>query len=254
MPTLQEVTLAHSLRLSEIYRTRDIRLAEAQSLRDLQLRALAAASKLFEKYDDELTVAREKQLATEGKAEAARSSALMIAVDQRTDRFEEAQMARRSADVEAVALKRRGEDVANRKYEAAIADLPDARDRQKAAQDAERARRVELEQARKAHDEALTASQQKYRASIDDALLDERRDSRSGERAYLEAVTLGGTAARGAKAIADQNLAAGLAKIPEAADAMRSWRAQLAAIGADTKAAETEAFSRFRRELDGIKV
>ena len=40
MPTLQEITLAHSQRLSEIYRTRDIRLAEAQSLRDVQLRAL----------------------------------------------------------------------------------------------------------------------------------------------------------------------------------------------------------------------
>lgn len=254
MPTLQDVTLAHSQRLSEIYRTRDIRLAEAQSLRDLQLRALDSAAKLFAKYDDELTVAREKQLATEAKAEAARNADLMIAVDGRTDRFEEAQMARRSADVEAVALKRRGEDAANRKYEAAIADLRDARDRPKAAQDAERARRIELEQARKDHDEALTASQQKYRAAIDEALLDERLASRDGERAYLQAVTLGATAAGGAKASADQNLAAGLAKIPEAATVMRSWRAQLAVIAAETKAAETEAFSRFRRELNSIKV
>ena len=253
MPTLQEVTLAHSVRLSEIYRTRDIRLAEAQSLRDLQLRAIPAAAKLYAKYDDELSQAKEKQLATESKAEAARSAALMTAVDRRTDRFDDAQMARRSADVEAVALKRRGEDAANRKYEAAIADLAEARDRQKAAQDAERARRMEIEQARKAHDDALLASQQKYRATIDEALLDERRDSRDGERAYLDAVSHGATAARGARASADQNLAAGLAKIPEAAELMRSWRAQLAAIAAETKAAETEAFSRFRRELQNLK-
>jgi hypothetical protein len=253
MPTLQEITLAHSHRLSEIYRTRDVRLAEAQALRDVQLRDIPAAAKAYQKYDDELTVAREKQLATETRAEAARNSALLTAVDRRTDLFEDAQMARRSADVEAVAIKRRGEDAANRKYEAAIADLRDARDRQKAAQDAERARRLEIDQARRAHDEALAASQQKYRAAIDAALQDERRVSRDGERAYLDAVTLGATAARGARAFADQSLADALKAIPEAVEVMRQWRASLAAVAAETKEAEREAFSRFRRELESIK-
>ena len=56
MPTLQELTLAHSKRLSEVYRTRDVRLAEAQTSRDLQLRALAAAARAYQKYDDELAV------------------------------------------------------------------------------------------------------------------------------------------------------------------------------------------------------
>ena len=58
MPTLQEITLAHSQRLSELYRNRDIRLAEAQSLRDLQLRSLPAAARTYQKYDDEVAVAR----------------------------------------------------------------------------------------------------------------------------------------------------------------------------------------------------
>jgi len=255
MPTLQEITLAHSQRLSELYRTRDVRLAEAQSLRDVQLRALPAAARAYGQYDDELSVAREKQLATEAKAEAARSAAIIIAVDHRTDRFEDAQLTRRSVDVEAVASKRRNEDTANRKYEAAVADLRDVapKDRSKAAQDAERARIEELDQARRTHDQALTSSQQHYRSSIDDGLLTERRDTREAERAYLEAVSMGAAAARGAKAHADQALAEALAKVPEANEVLRSWRAQLTTIAAETNQAEKEAFSRFRRDLESLK-
>lgn len=255
MPTLQEITLAHSQRLSQIYRTRDVRIAEAQSLRDLQLRALAAAKKAYEKYDDELSVAREKQLATESKAEAARSAALLIVVDRRTDRFEDAQMARRSADVDAIASKRRAEDAANRKYEAAIADLSEVavRDRSKAAQEAEHARIADLALARRTHDEALAAAQERYRASVDEALLAERRDARAGERAYLDAITLGGAAARGAKTFADQELAEALGKLPEAGEVLRSWRAVLTTLASETKQAEKEAFSRFRRDLESVK-
>lgn len=255
MPTLQDVTLAHSRRLSEIAQARDIRIAEAQALRDLQLRDVATASKAFQKYDDELSVAREKQIATETKAEAARSAALIIAVDRRTDRFEDAQMARRSADITAVQAKRRGEDLANRKYEAALSDLrevPD-RDRQKAAQSAERARREELDAARRGHDDALTAAQQGYRKAIDQALVTERQDSRDAERAYLEAVRLGEAATRAARVSADQALAKALEALPDAKDIMRAWRATLASIAADTKAAESDAFSRFRRELESLK-
>lgn len=256
MPTLQEITLAHSQRLSEIYRTRDVRLAQAQSLRDLQLRAAAGAAKAYDKYDDELAVAREKQIATESKAAAARAAALLGAIDRRGDGFEDAQLARRAADTEAVAAKRRAEDAANRKYETAIAglrDLPPA-GRDQAAQNAERARRTELEAARRSHDEALAASQKHYRQSIDDALLSERRDSRDAERAYLEALRLAAAALHGAKTFADQNLAASLAKVPDAAVVLRSWRAELATIASETTQAEKDAFSRFRRELADLKV
>ena len=255
MPTLQEVTLAHSRRLSEIYQTRDLRISQAQSLRDLQLRALPSAAKVYDKYDDELSVAREKQIATEAKAAAARSAALLGAVDRRGDRFEDAQMSRRSTDTEAVASKRRAEDAANRKYEAAITNLRDVppAGREKAAQDAERTRRVELEAARKTHDEALMDSQKKYRESVDGALLEERRQSRDAERAYLDAVQLAEGAMRGAKTFADQNLAAALAKNPEAAGILRSWRAELATIANQTSEAEKEAFSRFRRDLESLK-
>lgn len=255
MPTLQDITLAHSRRLSAIARTRDVRIAEVQSIRDLQLRDLPAAAKLYQKYDDELSVAREKQLAIEAKAEAARSAALLIAVDRRGDRFDDAQVTRRSADTTAVQSKWRAEDLANRKYESAIADLREVaeRDRPKAAHAAERARSEALEAARRGHDEALTAAQQAYRNAIDDALVSERQDSRNAERAYLEAVRLGDAAMRGAKTHADQALAAALERLPEAREILRAWRAALAAIATETKDAEKLAFSQFRRELETLK-
>lgn len=256
MPTLQEITLAHSHRLSEIYRARDVRLAQAQSLRDVHLRAIAGAAKIYANYDAELSASREKQIATETKAEAARGAALAGAVDARSDRFEDAQRARRAADTDVVAAKRRAEEVASRKYEAAIAALRElpANARDKAAQDAERARRTDLEAARKSHDDALAAAQRTYRESVDDALVDERRESRDAERAYLDALRLGEAGMRGATSTADQNLAAELLKVPEAAEVLRSWRAALATIAIETTEAEQEAFARFRRDLDALKV
>jgi hypothetical protein len=254
--TLQDLTLAHSQRLSEVYRTRDVRLAEAQASRDLQLRALPAAARAYQKYDAELAAAREKQLATEAKAEAARSSTLMTQVDRRADALEDAQMARRSADVEAVTHKRRMEDAAEAKYLAALSnsrDLPDAQ-RPKALQDAERTRRLELDHAKRTHDEALASSQQRYRAAVDEAVIGERRGGRDGERAYLDALRLGEAAARAAKTSADQTLLTVLSGIEEARGILRSWRAQLSVIANETAEAEKAEFSHFRSELQKIKV
>jgi hypothetical protein len=256
MPTLQDLTLAHSQRLSEIYRTRDVQLAEAQASRDLQLRALPAAARAYQKYDDELAVAREKQLATEAKAEAARTSTLMTEVDRRADTLEDAQMHRRAADGEAVKQKRRMEDAAEAKYLAALSnvrELPDAQ-RSRTLQDADRTRRLELDHARRTHDEALSASQQRYRAAVDDAVIGERRGGRDGERAYLEALRFGEAAARAAKSSADQTLLAVLSNIEDARVILRSWRAQLSAIARETAEAEKQEFSRFRSELQDIKV
>ena len=241
MPTLQELTLAHSRRLSEVYRTRDIRLAEAQASRDLQLRALAAAGKAYQKYDDDVLGAREKQLATEAKAEAARTAALLTAVDRRADDLEDAQLARRAADVDAVRSKRRMEDAAEAKYLAVLArshELPHAQ-RAKTLQDADRLRRLELDIAHRTHDDTLATSQQGYRTSVDEAVLHERRDGRDAERAYLEAVRFGEAAARAAKTAADETLLAALQALPDAREIVRVWQEQVSVIGADTAEAET---------------
>ena len=61
------------------------------------------------------------------------------------------------------------------------------------------ARRSGLDEARRAHDEALAAAQKAYRDAVDAALLDERRDGRDAERAYFDALRLGDTAMRAAK-------------------------------------------------------
>jgi hypothetical protein len=240
--------------LSELYRIRDARLAESRAARDLQLRALPAAAKAYQRYDDELAAAREKQLATEAKAEAARTAALAAAVDRRADALEDAQQARRSADVDAITSKRRAEDAAEAKYLAAIAGVRDVGDAQRgrAIQEADRARRTEVDQARRAHDQSLSSSQQRYRSAVDDAVIAERRDGRDGERGYLEAIRFGDAAARAARAAADQNLQAALAAVDAARDILRAWRAQVTAINADTAKAERDEFSRFRRELETV--
>jgi hypothetical protein len=254
MPTLQELTLAHSQRLSEVYRFREVRLAEAQASRDLLLRAIPEAAKAFQKYDDELASAREKQLATDAKAEAARTSVLLTAIDRRADALEDAQLTRRSTDVEAVSARRRAEDAAAAKYLAALnaaRELNDAQ-RGRALQDAERTRRLELDQARRAHDDALTASQQRYRASVDAAIIDERRDGRDGERGYFDAIRLGEAAAKAARLAAEQTLYATLAGVAAAADVLKTWRQQVSTIKAETAKAEKDEFSRFRREMETV--
>lgn len=255
MPTLQELTLAHSQRLSEVYRTRDARMTEAQAARDLELRALPGAARAYQKYDDELAAAREKQLATDAKAEAARAAALRTAIDRRADALEDAHLARRTADGDAIGAKRRAEDAAEARYLAAVTDARQLGDpqRARAIQDADRARRSEIEQARRAHDQALSASQLRYRGAVDDAVMAERRDGRDGERGYLEAIRFADAAARAARTAAEQNLLAALAGLEASREIMRAWRARVAAVKIETAKAEQDEFSRFRRELQALK-
>jgi hypothetical protein len=255
-PTLGDLTLAHSQRLSEIFRARDARLAEAQADRDRQLRALPGAAKAYQKYDDELASAREKQLAAEARAEVSRTSAVIAAADLRRDRLEDAQQARRTADVDGVMTKRRQEDAAEAKFLAALdaARNRPASERSHALQDADRARRLDIEQAKRAHDEALSTSQQKYRNAVDGAVIAERRDNRDGEREYVDALKVGEAAARAARAAADQTLLAALATLPDAREIVQQWREQVAAIGIDAATAEKEEFARFRRERQSVRV
>ena len=255
MATLQELTLDHSRRLSELYRTRDVRLAEAQATRDLQLRAVPAAAKAFQKYDDELASARERQLGTQGKAEVARASAHIVAADRRGDRFEDAQSARRSTDVDVIQSRRRGEEAAEAKYRSAserAREGPEA-SRAQALQDADRARRSELDQAKRTHDEKLSSSQQTYRDAVENAVTTERRDNRDSERAYFDALRLGDAANDAARTAADHNLLASLSVISEAREIMRRWYQHVALIRVETAKAEQEEFARFRRELETVR-
>lgn len=164
-------------------------------------------------------------------------------------------MTRRSTDVEAVKMKRRLQDTAEAKYLAALSsarEAPDAK-RSQLIQDADLARRLELEQAKRTHDETLSRSQQQYRAAVDAAVLTERRDGRDSERGYFDALRLGDAAARAAREAAEQNLLAALSGLPEAREILRAWRSQVAVIGVAAAKAEQEEFSRFRLELDKVR-
>jgi hypothetical protein len=255
MPTLQEVTLAHSRRLSDIARTREIRIAQAHAARDTSLRDLPATVKAYQKYDDELAAARSKHVVADAKAEAARHLALLSAIENRAERLDDAHAARRAADTSAMESRRKNDFAADRKYDSVMAglrEMPSA-DRNKIAQEAARARRTERESARVAHDDALEEAQLHYRGAVDRAMLAEYRESREGERAYLEALGLSEATAAGARTAADQDLADALSQIPEALEVLRSWRQQLATIVAESKSAEAEAFERFRLELESVK-
>ena len=251
MPTLQELTLAHSQRLSALYRVRDEKLAEAYAERDAQLHQLAGAAKYLQKFREELADARGKQVASDARAGVMRSSALTDASVHRSDLLEDAHRSRHSSDSNALETRHRGEQAAEARYSDAIEKaraLPDAQ-RPRAMQDADRERRSDRDDARREHQQALSTAQQRYRGSVDDAILAERRSGRDTDRAYYDALRLADAAVRAAITNAEQNLVASLMVLEGAPEILRAWRLKAAAINIEASRAEQEEFSRFRHEL-----
>ena len=251
MPTLQELTLEHSRRLSEVYRTRDVKLAEAFAARDARLQQLPGAAKLLQKYREDLTEARNRQVAADARAGALRAAALGEANDQRSDGLHDADRARQDMDLKALVDRRRDEEAAEEKFREAMQkarELPDAQ-RPRAVQDADRNRRSAEDAARRSHHEALTASQRQFRDSIEDAITAERRHGRDGDRAYYDALRLGDAAMRAAAEAAEHNLLTSLTGLEGATEILRQWRLQSAAVTIEASKAEQEEFSRFRHEL-----
>ena len=209
MPTLQDVTREHSRRLSDIHRLRDHDVAEAVAARDAHLRALPAAARAYAKYDADLADAREKQGQLVGKAEAARTSALIAAIDRRTDQLESAQEARRSTDEAALAARRLAEEEAERRFRDAVSNLEPATPlttRQKTLRDASLARTAEIEAAKRVHADTIGTSQMHYRSAVEEAIVDERHAARDAERDYDAAVRLAEGAFRPSLVSVDQSL------------------------------------------------
>ena len=253
MPTLQELTLGHSQRLSEVYRTRDERLSEALADRDGRLQELPGAAKHLQKYRDQIADARGKQIASDARAGAMRASALDDASVNRSDLLQDAQRSRSSADLTSLDNRQRDEQAAETKYTDAIDRARGLSDQQRsrALQDADRARRTDKEDAKRGHDTALTAAQRQFRDSVDDAIVKERRLGRDTDRAYYDALRLADAAVRGALAAAEHELMTSLIVLDGAAEILRAWRLQVAGITIEAARAEQEEFSRFRQELAG---
>lgn len=256
MPTLQDVTLEHSRRLSEIHKARELEGTDAVLRRDVHLRSLASAAKAYAQFDEEVASARDKRTATEQKAAAARVAVLDDAIAHRGQGLDDADTRRRAADLAAMETRVNAEGSAERKYRdvmsAAGPTLPLA-ERQRMAREAERAKRVELEAAQKTYADALAAGQSGYRSSIDKAVLDERRVANEADRAYADAVRLADVALRTAIAAAERVLNNSLSALADAREIVAACRDELAAITDSSRRAESDEFDRFRRELDRVK-
>jgi hypothetical protein len=256
MPTLQDVTLAHSRRLTEIHKARELEAADAVSRRDVHLRSLASAAKAYARFDEEVASARDKRTATEQKAAAARVAVFDSAIDHRGTALDEADAARRGADSAAMDARMRAEGDAERKYRdvlSAAGPRSPLAERQRMAREAERARRAELEAAQQAYTDALIGAQSGYRSGVDKAVLDERRVARDADRAYAEAVRLADVALRTAVTAAERTLNHSLSTLPVARDVVAACRDELAAITESARRAESGEFERFRRELDTVR-
>jgi hypothetical protein len=248
MATLNEITEAHSKRLSRITQTRDARLRDAVAARDRDLRALPAAAKLYEGFDRQIADALDKQRSSDAKAEAVRAGAMLEVSDQLAAALADAHAVRRDADGAAFEKRRQAEEEAEREFILAIG----AAASQPASSQAQKVRAEKIARAKKEFDAALLAAQEQFRKSRDAALVAESRASRDADRAFAATSRVGEASTKAARAAAEQELARELAKIPAAAAEFAEWRTETALIVADYKREEAEEFARFHHEVHAL--
>ena len=248
MPTLSDVFEAHSQRISRISQSRDARLRDAADQRDRNLRGVPAAAKAYEEFDSDVADARSKQVATDAKAEAARAGALTEVSDKLQEALADAHRVRRDADMAAFEKKRAADEAAEHEFILAIGASPS-----KPSTEAQRVRAEKLDKAKKAFDAAIAANQEQFRAARDAALVAESRGSREADRAFAAVSRVSESSATAARAVAEQALVRTLAAIPECAAEFAAWKKQSAAIAADFKREEADAFALFHKEVQALK-
>lgn len=249
MPTLNEITEAHSKRLSRITQTRDTRLRDAVDARDRALRALPAAARLFEAFDEQTADARGKQQATDAKAEAARAGAMEEVSAALAAALDHAHRVRRDADAAAFEKRRQAEEEAEREFILAIG----ASASQPSSSQAQKIRATRIEKAKKEFDAALAAAQEQFRASRDAALVAQSRGSRDVDRAFASTSRVGEASSTAARAGAERELVTKLRAIPGAAAALDEWSKETALIIADYRKAEREVFERLHKEVQALE-
>jgi len=248
MPTINEITEAHSKRISRLAQHRDARLRGAADARDRDLRALPAAARLYEAFDAQIADARSRQITTDAKAESARAGAMEEESGKLAAALAEAHAVRRDADVAAFEKRRKTDDDTEREFILAIGDAAAA----PASTKAQQARAEKLEKSKREFDTALAANQERFRKSRDAALAAESRGSRDADRAFSAATRVTESSMKAARATAEQALTRALAALPEGAAEFAEWRKETAAIVADYRRAEDEAFARFHREVQAL--
>ncbi|MEO7156672.1 MAG: hypothetical protein ABI039_03860 [Vicinamibacterales bacterium] len=248
MASLSEITLAHSRRISAITRIREEGFRRVTAERDDLTRAMPAAARLYEKFDEQITEARGRQVAIDEKAAASRALALQSAADGRGTGVDAAHRRRTDADVAAFAQKKKSEDAAEKKFLDALAANPS-----KPIGDAQRARAAELERLKQEFSDALRAAQDRFRSEVDAALIEERRVGREAERAFQDAARIGESSSRAARSTAEQALLKGLSLVPDASAVIERWRTATARVIADFRRAEDEEMSRFHDDMQRLR-
>jgi hypothetical protein len=248
MSTLAEITEGHSRRISQLGRHRDGRLQAAAEARDRQLRKLPGAAKLYDAFDRQMADARDKQSATNAKAEGARAAALQHASHELREALRNAHEDRRDADVRAFDTRRKAEADIEHEFILALAAasaMPST--------EAQRIRAENMAKAKKAFDAALAAAQEQFRQARDAALMAESKAAREANRAFSLAEKVSEMSAAASRSTGEQKLAQALADLPEAATEFAAWRKAVASIVADYRRDEEQEFERFHREMEALR-
>jgi hypothetical protein len=249
MATLNEITEGHSKRISKLTTIREDGLREALAARDRDLRAMPATAKIYNAFEAQIADARARQLATDARAEDARSNALVEVGDKLAAALADAQRARREADVAAFEKRRLAEEEAEHEFLLAIGGSAS----KPTSKDAQRIRAEKLDKAKKEFDAALVAAQDAFRQARDNALVAQSRGARDADRSFAATARVNDASMKAARAEAERALAQALAALPEAAAEFAEWRQATAAIVAEYKRAESEEFERFHREVKALR-
>ncbi len=253
--TLQEVTEAHSQRISSLHKKRDAELRDAAVLRDAQLRALPAAGRLYQRLDEDIAKAVDARTTAEQRASANLASALDRAVEERSEALLHTQQERKQTSLRLLAQKQASEAAAEAAYRDALSALDSTTPlavRQKTVQDADARRRAALEKAAEVYRAGVAKAQDDYRADVDEALTDERQSEQKAEQAHEAAMRVAQASYASAISAAERELLAGLGRIPEAAGVIQAFEARADQIRSEAAIEEGRLFERFREELRSI--
>jgi hypothetical protein len=250
--TLQEVTLAHSRRMSELHQRRDGDLRDALLTRDAHLRQLPAAQELYAQLDLALAKALNDKQETESKAAVARANALEAAGNTRSEALAAALGRRKSTDLETLERRRTAEAAAEKAFRdriSAISPTATLELRQRTMQEADRERRQALEAARVEHEKGIAKSLATHRKEVDSALGAERSSEQTAEQSHAAALRVAAASYNAAIASAERTHLTRLAQIPEARAQLTAFEQAVVRIRRDTAAGEERLFERFREEL-----
>jgi hypothetical protein len=252
MQTLQDITAAHSRRVSALHQRRDAALRDAIAVRDAVLRSVPAASALYTRFDKAVAEASDNRLTTEQKALTARDTALARAAAERDGSLQSAHTTRRNTDLDVFERRVQKEALAEREYRHTLSSLTATTPleaRQKAGREAERVRQRDLDDARAEYGVAIAATQGAYRKATDRALMDERSAERTAEQGYYAARRVAADAEAAAVAAAERELWRGLQGIAAARDVLDEYRATINRVRNDAARDEKALFEQFREEL-----